>query len=137
MSATNGCASLINDGYTRDETIPACEWHPAVSIKFRPFTYGEKRSVQERISFHVRNAATDVELEKGIAAGEKISSEAVAKHIVEWDVKDGDGNVVAVTASTILRLEPHLSAKLYNLVTGEVRTFQEATETTEENDAKN
>lgn len=117
--------NLIEDGYTERHTIPADPpWHSSLTITFRPMVAVERSSLVFGVNRHVE--AGDVK------KAERFADEKLAERLIEWDLKDRNGNPALVNADSIGRLEPHLSAKVFNVVRGELRYEQEV-----EDDAKN
>lgn len=100
--------AFIHDGYTRPFYLaPVPGLYPAVRGHYRPML-SQARAV---IYSHIGNA--------GPAKGEAIAAEAIAKHIVDWDIKDHVGESVDVTGANALKLQPKLSARLFRIVAGD------------------
>lgn len=98
---------IILDGYTISHTVDETDFHPAVSIKFRPVTKTEYADITNRIG-----------KQDDPVKGEQIAAEVMAKQISEWDLTDHEDRAVPVTVEMLGKLEPHLSATLFNLVMG-------------------
>ena len=100
---------IILDGYTVDTVVPECEFHPEVSLTFRPMSKLQVADTIGRIAKHRDNPVK----------GEEIAAEVMAKQIKSWSLQDHEGNAVPVNADMMKLLEPHLSAKIFDLIRGE------------------
>lgn len=107
---------VILDGYTLDHTIPETEYHEAVTLKFRPVTKLEYADITDRIS----KAASP-------AKGEEIAANVIVNQVKEWDLKaydpadpdnDEKASPLKISEENAGKLEPHLSASIFNLVMG-------------------
>jgi hypothetical protein len=108
---------LIQDGFTLDGDIPARGPYPAVAFRYRPAL---AEDVYEYTQARVDSGKKRLEATVAI----------VAKHIVSWDVEDGDKKPVPITPATLARVpQPYLDAMLDH-VTGYAYVGQAA-------DAKN
>lgn len=97
--------SIIEDGYTADGYIAEIPGlHGSMDFKYRPML-PETRDRCQR-------AMVDV------AKGHKESREQIKRHLVEWDVKRGDGTDAPITVEMVGRLQPLLQDKLYSIVAG-------------------
>lgn len=100
------CA-FIHDGYTRPGFIaPVAGLFPAVRFTFRPMLTQDRSVMTDRLS-KVTPEVSD-----------RISAEAVAARILEWDVKDSRGELVAINPANVLRLQPSALGRLFAIVTG-------------------
>lgn len=118
-------SGFISDGYTREFTIAEDpQFHPALTVSYRPMLAAERFAVSKKIG---DTAKAKEYGEKEFAAGERIAAEAIAGHVKTWSLLDCEGNPVAINADNALRIEPHLSAKLFKLIMGD-RTEEESAE---------
>jgi len=106
MSESNGVSAFIDDGYTIDFFIRGEEGlYPPVRGKYRPMISTEILRSNDAV-----RKATDA------AAGEVVLAQWMAKRIIEWDIKNRDGEDVPISPETIIKMNPRLSKKLHELV---------------------
>ncbi len=98
--------AFIPDGYTRDAHIKASDFHPALGFTYRPMVPHERIRAQKKIT----DAKTD-------ELGETAAHGVVVDRLQEWDLRHGD-SPVEITVDNVGRLEPHLSARLFQIVMG-------------------
>lgn len=104
--AENFGLGFIPDGYTEQAYIAGRpRLHPPLRFSFRPPTATARAQNIDRI-----NKTTDA------GRSEQIAAEAVATHLVEWDLRDAEGNVVTINTANILRLRAALNQRLYRVV---------------------
>ena len=71
-------------------------------------------------------------------AGDRKAEEAIAAHIVEWDLRDRTGCPVAVSPAAVERLHPLLGERLFLVVSGSLPDdSNQEKQGSEENDVKN
>lgn len=109
----NGRTGIILDGYTISEKIPGCDFYPELNLEFRPMTKPEVADVIARIQKYRDNPVK----------GEEIAAEVMAQHVVSWDLTDHRGNAVPINLDMMKRLEPHLSADIFDLIRGAEATI--------------
>lgn len=130
MSEHNGSvypAGYIDDGYTKEGFIEGDRnFHPPLTFAYRPALSKETLYIQRKVrelggSEHVDEC-------------EKLCARFMAKHIIEWDLKDRSGIILDIEENILLNIEPHLSGKLFRIVAGvqassapseEIRQLQE------------
>lgn len=118
------CA-YIDDGYTITTKIEATEFHPSVSITYRPARAAERRKTYLAVAQAERNAKGEVTAE-GIDRGERLVAEAISRHVSEWTVRDRGDHIPAITPDEVLKLEPHLAGSIWRLVMGEDAPTEDA-----------
>lgn len=101
-------SAFIDDGYTLEATLEATNFHPAVSITYRPMLRSERIRLIEK-------SARAVDDKQAVEASNAVS-ESLAKHLVKWDVTNSRGEPVQITADNMQKIEPHLFEKIYNKV---------------------
>ena len=100
--------AYLHDGYTCAGYVQERRHlHPAVRFTYRPMLRQNRSVVFKRIRDDSDPKALDV-----------VYARTIAGQIVEWDLTMPDGAPVPLTAEHILRLEPNLFDKLFNIVTG-------------------
>lgn len=104
--------AYIPDGYTRAARIDACDFHPPLAFEYRPML-----SV-DRAVFRRRIARLAPEGLAGIVAAERIAAGEIARRLVSWTLIDPAGELVPIAGTTVLRVEPHLLAKIAEIVLG-------------------
>lgn len=99
---------FIPDGYTREGFIKATEFHPETSLRFeyRPMVPHERIRAQKRIT----DAKTD-------ELGETEAHKLIVSRVTSWDLSY-EGRPIELTTENVARLEPHLSARLFQIVMG-------------------
>lgn len=109
----------ISDGYTRTAFVDAArdeksglEFHPAVRFEFRPMLVADRAVLFRRIAELAQNA-------KGAEEAEKLAAKEMARRLVSWDLFGPAGVLVEITEASLLRVEPHLSARLFSIITGQ------------------
>ena len=104
--------AFIDDGYTRDEVIPAAKRHPDVQIVYRPMLAPERRRLTlQTVRLNTRG-------EGGIDAASHLVIAAVAAKLVSWDLVDAAGRLREICPATVGALEPNLFEKIYAAVAG-------------------
>lgn len=96
---------FIPDGFSTTGYI--CEiprLHGAVRFKYRIYLSQARAEIITQIS-----KATPKE-------GEKFAAMAVAKNLLSWDVQNGDGKDLEITAEHVLKLHPKVAHRLYRIV---------------------
>lgn len=114
MSERNGKCVFIPDGYTRDGFIESTKFHGDMRFVYRPTTVTERAVINGGIRFEYAKGT-----EQGFVASEKKAADALASHMVSWDVTAPNGDEVKLTADNALRIEPHLFIRLYEIIMGE------------------
>lgn len=112
-------AQFILDGYTATKTFERNPFYDQTVVRYRPLTGLEIRQLRRKLVDLERphgKEATDASLR----AGEEYFSEFAAKRIIEWDVLDGGGHAVPISAKSIMGLAPQLGADILNLIIGEI-----------------
>jgi hypothetical protein len=100
---------IEDDGYTEDGYIAEVpRLHPALRFRFRPMLSTERAQAMRDMGKAINSP--------NAKQSEIISAKLMAERILEWDLKDGSGNIVPVTADMILRVKPQLSNRLYAIV---------------------
>lgn len=101
----------IPDGYTLSGKLKETAFFPEVEFDYRPATNTERSVLEHQVQKLRRND----ELEKA----ERLSAEFVAEHLVSWSLTHpATGEMLAIETETVLRLEPWLGVRLYQIVTG-------------------
>lgn len=120
-------SGYIPDGYTIDGVIHADPGlYEEVAFSYRPMVSHERRTAYNGM----RKDALDNPVE-----AESIAARAMADHLVEWDLMNGEGKV-PIDRDHLLRLQPNLSAKLFRIIAGVIPPdYPEDTD--EETDLKN
>lgn len=104
----------IHDGYTRSAYIAARpRLHPELRFQYRPML-----SQNRAVIFHQIAA-----LEPDDA--ERVAAEAIRAQLVSWDLQDHTGSNVAITVANLLRVEPNLAVRLFQVVTGRDATDED------------
>lgn len=109
--------AFIDDGYTEEQTFAATDKYPAVTIKFRPMLR-QQRDDLSRMSRAVdaleRSGCPADELKRRGRELHKAVSEALAAHVVTWDITDSrDQPVDPKDPKNWSGVEPHLLEKIY------------------------
>lgn len=98
---------FIHDGYTRQGYIAARKrLHPALRFTYRPML-----SQNRAVIFH-QMAAMEAD------EAERLAAEAVKAQLVSWDLKDHEDRTVEISVPNLLRVEPNLAVRLFQIVTG-------------------
>src|SRR5579872_88339 len=105
-------AAYIDDGYTRDDVIAATNRHPQVHITYRPMLAAERRRLT------LQTVRLSAQGETGIDAATQLVVSALAARLVQWNVIDTSGKVLAISPETVAGLEPNLFEKVYAAVAG-------------------
>lgn len=96
----------IPDGYTRKGFIRGVSrLFPDVKFIYRPILLAERAELNAKLALADAKQV------------EKLAADAVAKHVVSWDMQHED-NTLPIDAATILRLEPSLFDRLYSIIHG-------------------
>lgn len=99
--------NYIPDGYSQDAYLRESPGlHGEMRFRYRPMLVEEKNQIV---------AAAD---KKGAGQGDMLLAEAVARRIVEWDVRDAQGAVIPITADTVRRLRPTLFNRVFWVIAG-------------------
>ena len=108
MSNNGSMPGFIPDDYTREAYIKPSEFHPDTSLTFeyRPMVPHERIRAQKKIT----DAKTD-------ELGETEAHKVIVSRVISWDLSH-DGKPIELTAANVARLEPHLSARLFQVVMG-------------------
>ena len=107
MTNNGSTPGFIPDGYTREGYIKATEFHSTeLRFTYRPMVPHERIRAQKRIT----DAKTD-------ELGEREAAKVVRDRLESWDLSH-NGETVELTTENIARLEPHLSARLFQIVMG-------------------
>lgn len=107
MSEKNGHpVAYFDDGYTQELTVDATQWHPAVSVTYRPMVRSE----------YARHNAAMAKCDSDLEKMERQAAAALAGQLKSWDLTDRDGKEVSISADTVSRIEPHLFGTLYEAV---------------------
>lgn len=102
--------AFIQDGYTRHGYIAETEFHPSCRFEYRPATILDRQ--QFLMEF---NRETEIH---GPEAGETAAGEWMVKHLNRWDLVDGGGHAVPVTARNMTRLTPKFYDRLLGIMLG-------------------
>lgn len=106
----NDCA-FLHDGYTRKGFIGAVPGlFPEIRFTFRPMLTQDRSVMTDRLTKAKPEMA------------DRISAEAVAARISEWDVTDSRGELVPISMANVLRLQPSALGRLFAIVTGTLPT---------------
>lgn len=118
-------SAFIDDGYTETGFIPEVErMHPAITFDYRPMT------AQEWMQFlHEADALKLNEVQAN-------QSKLTASHVTRWNLRDRAGNIVPINTSTMQKLKPQLSSKLFKIVSGQEASDANPSDP-EASDAKN
>ncbi len=107
MSESNGLCGYIHDGYTRAGYIAAVpRLHPALRFTYRPVLSPDRAVIYDRIG------------KADAKTAETLGAQAVFIHLSDWDLKDGDGKLVPRTVENILRVQPKLETRLFDICMG-------------------
>ena len=99
---------FIEDGYTAEYTIPAIPGiSSAVFIRYRPITAEDESIVRAKARGVAE--ANYVRLYAELMAGRH----GTAPKLLGWDLKDGKGEVLKITADNICRLKEQMFDALY------------------------
>jgi hypothetical protein len=98
----------IHDGMTRRGYVTERKFqHPAVRFTYRPMLIQNRAVLFRQIS-----ECKDPRKEQEYAA------RCIAAQVGEWDLIDDFGKSVPLTSAAVLRLEPNLFNRLFEIVTG-------------------
>ena len=97
-------AIYLDDGYTLDGLVPARLGYPPVRFKYRP-------ALPEKVYAFTREPRP---------ASQHIDAVVtlLAEHLVSWDVKGRDGNLLPVTAHVLRRIAVPVLEAMLDHVTG-------------------
>ncbi len=112
-------AQYIGDGYNAVKTFEKNPFYDRTIVTYRPLTGVEQRLLRLKLTDIDRPGARPL-TEESIKAGEDYAAEYMAGRILSWDVVDGGGHPVPVTAKGVKGLAPQLGADLLNLLIGEI-----------------
>lgn len=114
MSERNGKYAFIPDGYQRNGFIQGTDFHPDMCFVYRPTTIIERTVINGSVRIEYAKGTRE-----GFAKSEKLGAEALVAHLLSWDVKGPNVHEVELTAENVLRIEPHLFVRLYQIIMGE------------------
>jgi hypothetical protein len=98
---------FIDDGYTEEAYIAArAGFYGEHRFKYRPMLAKATAAMAEK---------ADRSLDGSIADDR---ADAIAKHLLLWDMRDSKGSLVPITAANLKRLKPTLFMRLFNLLAG-------------------
>jgi len=124
----------IEDGYTRECIIPERKHsYKACRIVFRPMTAIERTRATARIKLKRGIEPT----EKSLVDAENVANEYLAKHVVEWDLRNSQDSEVAITIESFEKLDPNLQGAIYHIVFGNYQLVEGVTFPSEGEDIKN
>lgn len=99
------CA-FIDDGYTRKSLVKGAKGlYPDVTFGWRPTNIGQRARYFEGLKKLTDQYQT-----------ERYSCECLAKQLVDWDLKDRQGNPRPINGETVFALHPGLFNRLYHIV---------------------
>lgn len=100
------------DGYTEEGYIAEIpRLHPSLRFRFRPMLPAERAQAMREMDAAVKSANAKM--------SEIVSARLMAKRILEWDLKNSQGEVVPISEEIFLKMRPVLSNKLYAItITG-------------------
>lgn len=100
--------AFIPDGYTETgilREVPGL--HPRIKFRFRPLL------IEQRVEyFAVAEKLQGMQLRRLVALH-------LSRQLVDWDLKDPQGNVIPLTPEAILRLKPRVFDRLFEIIAGE------------------
>lgn len=103
-----GISGMIDDGYEENGYIAEVpRLHPALRFRFRPMTSGERTAAMREMERALKSPNPKM--------SEIVSARMMAERILEWDLANGQGEIVPVTEENILKVKPTLSNKLYSI----------------------
>ena len=101
-------SGMIEDGYEEVGYIAEQpRLHPALRFRFRPMTSGERTAAMREMERALKSPNPKM--------SEIVSARMMAERIIEWDLKNGDGEIVPITEAVMLKVKPALSNKLYSI----------------------
>lgn len=104
---TDYVSSYIPDGYTAHGYIAAVpRMYGALRFTYRPMPVDERSVLFDM-----------VERQRDRKKGESMSAKTIQKHLVDWELQY-DGAEVKPTWENVLRLQPSLFVRLFNIVVG-------------------
>jgi hypothetical protein len=109
MNSDQHVLGYIHDGYTMSGYITAApRLYPALRFTFRPVLSQNRAVIFRQIA-----GAGDPRREESLAA------QAIKAQLVDWDLKNHQGQPVAIEVSSILRVQPRLMNRLFRIVMGD------------------
>lgn len=119
--------AFIEDGYQREDVIPATKRHCEMRITYRPML----REQRNRLAMQVSRL---IDQKKEVEAT-KITAVEIAKQLISWDAGDG---TPPISPEAVARLEPNLFESVYRAVGGyDDEDIEAASESSEVADVKN
>lgn len=121
---TNGTPlGYIHDGYTADGFIAESpRLHPSLRFTYRPMLAQNRTVVFREIA-----KCTDPRKEETLAA------QTIKSQVLSWDLVDENGKAVDLTVSNILRVQPRLLSRLFDVVTGTQASDEDPQRSSDEN----
>lgn len=115
---------IIDDGMNVQGYLAACDEHEALSFTYRPVLAAEWNRFTSAIEKIGKKLGSRPD---GPEPVDKVTSELVSKHIVEWDVTDSSDNPVDPTPENVSRLPQVVYGKILEAINTSVRSgvFQE------------
>lgn len=99
-------SGMIEDGYEENGYIAEVpRLHPALRFRFRPMTSGERAAAMREMERALKSPNPKM--------SEIISARMMASRVLEWDLKNGEGETVPINEEMMLKVKPALSNKLY------------------------
>lgn len=102
---------FINDGYTRQGYIAACDWHPELRFEYRPCTAAAADAISTKLT-QLRTAGKSGDAPKATA-------EWALSRLKSWVLVDASGNTVPLTAANYQMQERHQEEKLFSILLGD------------------
>lgn len=100
--------AFIDDGYNKDCLIKAVPGlYPDVRFTFRPATGSES----EIIMGQTRREQND-------DRNTTFMAQVIAKHVLEWDIKNAKGAQVEITVPNVRKLHPVVFQKVFSSILG-------------------
>lgn len=100
---------IEEDGYTEDGYIAEQpRLHPALRFRYRPLLSTERAQAMRDMERALKSP--------NAKQSEIVSARLMAERILEWDLRNGQGEVVPVTEEFLLKVKPVLSNRLYAIV---------------------
>ena len=122
VSQTQG---YIHDGYTISGYIKEEKrLYPSLRFTFRPLLAADRA-----IIFRTIARADDPRKEETIAA------DTIRGHLVDWTLKDEKGKLVEIKTKHILRVQPRLLTRLFQVITGDIPSDEDPDAISSERDA--
>ena len=97
---------FVDDGCTFTDKAPA---RPGL---YQELTFEYRLASPEKVYNYFRKLRSNPPDEF------KLETEMIASHLVSWDIKDKDDNVVVPTTALVAKLHPSIRAQMADAVTG-------------------